>query len=565
MKITSILPVVSIVITCSFISLQVSAATRSPSEIARIAKNTTISISSDEGVGSGVLIKHQGRRYFVTTAAHVVKKQNSDYSLTTVDGMTYTLSSNQIQRLPGVDLAIVQFESDRIYSTATLGRTPLVQEGDLAYVSGFPQPTAAISEPLYTFNDGRIKASSNRPLSGGYTIIYSCNTLPGMSGGGVWNDLGELIAIHGKGDIDTKIIASSTDPNIRIKTGFNLGIPSDTLIKFAAKSGLNLGINIEPISPTVLKPDDFLVSGYDKYLQGNWQAAIADYDRAIGLQPRSTTGYLYRGLATVELGQYRKAISDYDRALQLDNKLAEAHVYRGVATIAQANLDRSNSGDTRPLAIADFNLAITLNSNYATAFYHRGRAYLDLGDYRDSSYYYLQASEDFDLAISFKPQDPIFYDGRGLAKIALGNFQSAVIDLNRAVSLQPQFPIAYIHRAIAKNRLGDRAGALNDFNRALQIDPKFAFGYQQRGVFQSNQGESELAIIDLDRAIELDPQNSLYYEIGGDIRSTLALTKPALQRLAISYFITALNLAQKYQDRSAIDRLTQKIQRFQHH
>jgi tetratricopeptide (TPR) repeat protein len=43
---------------------------------------------------------------------------------------------SQILRLPGVDLAIVQFDSDRLYPTAAIGRTQTVKEGDLGDISG---------------------------------------------------------------------------------------------------------------------------------------------------------------------------------------------------------------------------------------------------------------------------------------------------------------------------------------------------------------------------------------------------------------------------------------------
>jgi hypothetical protein len=46
---------------------------------------------------------------------------------------------------------------------------------------------------VYAFKDGKVIANSSRELEGGYGIVYSCNTLPGMSGG-IFNDNGELIA-----------------------------------------------------------------------------------------------------------------------------------------------------------------------------------------------------------------------------------------------------------------------------------------------------------------------------------------------------------------------------------
>jgi|GEM_PF-5355401 len=71
--------------------------------------------------------------------------------------------------------------------------------------------------------------TTNRPLNGGYSLVYSNNTLPGMSGGSVFNEAGETIAIHGKGDIKESTQTSNVNNTIRLKTGFNLSIPTNAL------------------------------------------------------------------------------------------------------------------------------------------------------------------------------------------------------------------------------------------------------------------------------------------------------------------------------------------------
>jgi V8-like Glu-specific endopeptidase len=60
--------------------------------------------------------------------------------------------------------------------------------------------------------------SSTKQQRNGYSLIYSNYTLPGQSGGPVLNDKGELIAIHGQGDVDTKSQETIND-GVRVKTG----------------------------------------------------------------------------------------------------------------------------------------------------------------------------------------------------------------------------------------------------------------------------------------------------------------------------------------------------------
>ena len=58
--------------------------------------------------------------------------------------------------------------------------------------------------------------------------------------------------------------------------------------------------------------------GNKLYNQGDYQAAISDYDEAIRLDPKYTIAYYNRGSAKNELGDSEAAISDYDEAIRLN-------------------------------------------------------------------------------------------------------------------------------------------------------------------------------------------------------------------------------------------------------
>jgi tetratricopeptide (TPR) repeat protein len=52
--------------------------------------------------------------------------------------------------------------------------------------------------------------------------------------------------------------------------------------------------------------------------------AIADYDRALTIDPKYIDAYNNRGYAYQCLKQYQRAIQDYDRALELDSNYSRA-------------------------------------------------------------------------------------------------------------------------------------------------------------------------------------------------------------------------------------------------
>jgi tetratricopeptide (TPR) repeat protein len=99
--------------------------------------------------------------------------------------------------------------------------------------------------------------------------------------------------------------------------------------------------------------------------------------------------HLDHGRACLDKGKYDDAIADYDKAIALDPNVALAYTIRAVAYGIKGDLDR---------AIADLDKAITLNPNDATAYTIRGNAYYVKGDYD-------RAIADYRKALEINPSD----------------------------------------------------------------------------------------------------------------------------------------------------------------
>ena len=61
-------------------------------------------------------------------------------------------------------------------------------------------------------------------------------------------------------------------------------------------------------------------SGSDKYAKGDLDGAIADYNRAIQINPQLAKAYYNRGLAKKAVGDMQGAIGDFSQAHALDPK-----------------------------------------------------------------------------------------------------------------------------------------------------------------------------------------------------------------------------------------------------
>jgi tetratricopeptide (TPR) repeat protein len=507
--------------------VQTIACAKSSVEIGETAKAITVLITEPNSVGSGVIVQQQGDIYTVLTAAHVVKNKAS-YQITTSDDRKYDIISSSIRTSPGnIDLAVVKFKSTTKYPTAKLGNCNLLKSGMDLYVGGFPNTSTAITELIFVFREGKVSANSDKVLEKGYSLVYSNNTLPGMSGGSVLNSNGELVAIHGRGDRD----------DTGAKTGFNLGIPVNRFATVASKMGVELAEEVAPIPQnTAPKADDYIALAGQKLSKQDYTGALADYNRTIQLNPNLAVAYSYRAFLKEDKFQdIQGGLADYNRAIQLDPNLALAYSNRGF--LKQGKLQDVRGG------LADYNRAIQLDPKSAIAYNNRGSLKEEklqdvrggLADYNRaiqldpklasaySNRGLLKADKlqdvwgglaDYNRAIQLDPSLASAYSNRGLLKAdKLQDVRGGLADLNRAIQLDPNYATAYDNRGwLKEEKLQDVRGGLDDYNRALQLNPNNAIAYNNRGLLKADKFQDiQGALADLNRAIELDPNYAIAY------------------------------------------------------
>ncbi|WP_299410342.1 trypsin-like peptidase domain-containing protein [Acaryochloris sp. IP29b_bin.148] len=192
-------------------------------QVRDIAKAVTVLVSPQSSSGSGVLIKQEGNSYYVLTAKHVMESTQAgeEADVVTADGQSHAINTQAILYLSGVDLALIRFDSDRIYPVATLGNSEAVTETDTIYIAGFPLPGQAITASTFTITKGVITGKGQ--YQRGYGLIYDNVTQPGMSGGPILNEAGQVIGIHG-------LAEGERVQGVAVKAGLNLGVPINTIL-----------------------------------------------------------------------------------------------------------------------------------------------------------------------------------------------------------------------------------------------------------------------------------------------------------------------------------------------
>lgn len=96
---------------------------------------------------------------------------------------------------------------------------------------------------------------------------------------------------------------------------------------------------------------------------------------------------------------------------------------------------------------------------------------------------------------------------RGKRHAEAGNYEQAMLDLERAIRLDNTEPEAFYQRGLLYAKRGHEQLAHEDFNSAILLDPDHAPARLARGVLYLNQGDPWAACEDLDRADAVDPDN----------------------------------------------------------
>jgi TPR repeat protein/Flp pilus assembly protein TadD len=184
-----------------------------------------------------------------------------------------------------------------------------------------------------------------------------------------------------------------------------------------------------------------------------------------------TSGLLYAvsGLDAHQAGRYEEAIEFYTLAIEAgdlpDRSLAYVHNNRGAS---YRNLNRYNE------AIEDYDAAIRLNPDYATAFYNRGIAY-------DLKGFHSLAIDDFDTAIRLNPDLSDAYTQRGLAYVRDGRYDIAIENFSEAIRLDPESDSAYFNRGLAYQSKGESERAAADIKKSHALNPDNpAYGQKMR-------------------------------------------------------------------------------------
>ena len=290
-------------------------------------------------------------------------------------------------------------------------------------------------------------------------------------------------------------------------------------------------------------------AGESYYEDGQYELAIAEYDKAIRIEPKYCLPYANRGAAHYFLEQYEHALKDYDKAIELaplEKNAADGYHLRGAVFLKLGQYQQ---------AIPEYDKAIQLNPDHAMAYNHRGHSYRELGQYA-------KADADEAKGYSILGLEPPNGELQGrqfllwpdnssgptvtepapdsnpkensdshlnsaLSFLENEQYESARRQFNMAIRLNPDNANAFYNRGVLHSKLKQYQAAISDFTKVIRIDPDNANAFYIRGMSYWDAGEYQTALSDFTMAIELDADTALTYRCRADVYRSLGQTADA--------------------------------------
>lgn len=216
-------------------------------------------------------------------------------------------------------------------------------------------------------------------------------------------------------------------------------------------------------SPTGLKgglgaATTLLTQATRRHQAGDLTGAIADYERALQLDPQAPEALSNLGLALKHLGRPAEAVARFEQALALRPDVPGVLSNLGAALKDLGRLDA---------AVASFRRALTLKPDYPGALSNLGNALKEQGQFDEAITCYRQA-------LALRPDHPETLSNLGNALRERNLLDEAVDHFRRAITLKPDFPEALSNCGNALKDQGRLDEAIECYEQAIRLRPRFA-------------------------------------------------------------------------------------------
>ena len=201
------------------------------------------------------------------------------------------------------------------------------------------------------------------------------------------------------------------------------------------------------------KAEELYNQGVYRYYVRDLEGAIAAFEKALEIDPKSHIVWNGLGATLKDLGRYSEAIAAFEKAVEIDPKFHLA--WNGLGNVLHGLRDYSQ-------AIAAFEKALEIDPKFHAAWNGVGNALNDLRDYT-------QAIAAYEKALEIDPKYHYAWNGLGNVLNDLGRYSEAEASYNQALEITDnQEWIAWGNRGWAFFLSGRYIEAIQNWDEGLQ-------------------------------------------------------------------------------------------------
>uniref|UniRef100_G1K951 Tetratricopeptide repeat domain 6 n=1 Tax=Anolis carolinensis TaxID=28377 RepID=G1K951_ANOCA len=229
-----------------------------------------------------------------------------------------------------------------------------------------------------------------------------------------------------------------------------------------------------------------LCLGYNLQALGKFQKAWAQFTAAILIDPKCHIAYDGRAIVCLQMSDTFAAFQDTNAALKIITS-AELLTNRGVINQFMGYLN---------CAMNDYQQAITVDPNYALAYFNAANIYF-------LNRQFVQANNYYSKALTLDPKNESAFLNRAITNTLLKKFEEAKADFENAICLSPFSAAIYFNKANLHKTLQQYEQAEEDISKALSIQPYDSLMYKLRADIRGKMGLIKEAIADYRKAISI--------------------------------------------------------------
>ena len=210
---------------------------------------------------------------------------------------------------------------------------------------------------------------------------------------------------------------------------------------------------------------------------GNYNAALADYTKALSIEKENAELFNSRGKTYFDMamsGKFQnqentliqRALDDYNSGLALPKiktkTKSEILINRGAAFGSRQQFAE---------ALQSLDAGIALDSTNKNGYFNRSIALysLSVSSKGQEIEYLNKALADYRKYLKFDPNNANVWYESGMIQRTLGKNEEALQALNQAIRLNTNFALAYLERARVQAQMGNKAAAAQDYQHAAQL------------------------------------------------------------------------------------------------